>query len=325
LELSEYLQAMRLLKYEKVGWFNRTAYKFSLTEFSGDNIPQYAILSHRWGAVGEEITFNDLKSGGSMGKIGYKKLQFCAEQAAHDGLTYFWIDTCCIDKSSSTELSEAINSMFQWYRGATKCYAYLPDVSMNGNNDGQFSQCEWESAFKKSEWFTRGWTLQELVAPSSVEFFSIEGKWLGDKKSLERQIHDITDIAIKALQGNPLTTFSVNERMSWAARRRTTRGEDAAYCLLGIFGIHMPLIYGEGRDNALLRLQEEVNKRLANYQPDKLQVPQTAFKSLQPRPSSTVPFRRDRDFVYRDILSDIYAKCSLPSARVALVGLGGVG
>jgi hypothetical protein len=113
--------------------------------------------------------------------------------------------------------------------------------------------------------------------------------------------------------------------MSWAAKRNTTRGEDAAYCLLGIFGIHMPLIYGEGRDNALLRLQEEIDKRLPNYQPGKLHVPQTAIKSLQPKPSSTVPFRRDRDFVYRDILSDIHTKCSEPSARVALVGLGGVG
>jgi hypothetical protein len=128
---------MRLLKYEKVSRFNRTTYKYSLTEFAGDNIPQYAILSHRWGADGEEVTYNDLKSGSSKGKIGYKKLQFCGEQATRDGLIYFWIDTCCIDKSSSTELTETINSMFRWYRSATKCYAYLPDVSMNDNSGGQ--------------------------------------------------------------------------------------------------------------------------------------------------------------------------------------------
>ena len=118
----------------------------------------------------------------------------------------------------------------------------------------------WESAFRKSRWFTRGWTLQELIAPPSVEFFSSEGKRLGDKKSLERQIHEITGMAVQALQGRALSEFSVDERLSWAEKRETKREEDKAYSLLGIFDIYMPLIYGEGMDNAFRRLREEIDK-----------------------------------------------------------------
>jgi hypothetical protein len=121
--------------------------------------------------------------------------------------------------------------MFQWYRGAAKCYAYLSDVSVPELDEDQLT---WEQAFRNSRWFTRGWTLQELLAPTSVEFFSSEGKRLGDKTSLVQQIHEITGIAYGALQGVPLSTFSVDERLSWVAKRQTTRKEDKAYCLLGI-------------------------------------------------------------------------------------------
>ena len=248
---------MRLLEIKAHG-------KFSLTEFAGDNIPQYAILSHTWGADSEEVTFKDLDLVDltSKSKVGYNKIRFCGEQAASDGLQYFWVDTCCIDKSSSAELAEAINSMFRWYREAAKCYVYLSDVSIfNYNENNSFSRFTWESAFRESRWFTRGWTLQELIAPASVEFFSLEGKRLGDKKSLERQVHEITGIAIQALQGNPLSNFSITERMSWAAKRKTTRKEDEAYSLLGIFGIYMPLIYGEG-ENAFIRLKEMIDKSI---------------------------------------------------------------
>jgi hypothetical protein len=210
---------MRLLKLNDDG-------EFGLTEFVGDNIPRYAILSHTWGADGDEVTFKDLMKGTGKGKAGYRKIRFCGKQAAADGLQFFWVDTCCINKSSSTELSEAINSMFRWYRDAAKCYVYLSDVAISGS--------AWEPAFQKSKWFTRGWTLQELIAPPSVEFFSREGERLGDKKLLEGQIHEITGIAAQALQGDPLFHFSVNERMLWAAKRETTREEDAAYSLLGI-------------------------------------------------------------------------------------------
>jgi len=229
--------------------------EFNLREFFDDSIPRYAILSHTWRLDGEEVSFKDLTEGTGKKKAGYSKIQFCGEQAANDGLQYFWVDTCCIDKSSSAELSEAINSMFLWYRNAAKCYVYLADVSTDGSD-----KLMWESAFLESKWFSRGWTLQELLAPTLVEFFSLEGKQLGDKKSLERQIYERTAIAVEALQGSPLSNFAVAERMAWAAKRKTTRKEDGAYCLLGIFDIHMPLIYGEGREKAFNRLKEEIEK-----------------------------------------------------------------
>ena len=247
---------MRLLKPNNTG-------EFSLTEdlLVSDDIPRYAILSHTWGAHTEEVSFKDMMDGTGKSKPGYDKIRFCGEQARRDGLQYFWIDTCCIDKSSSTELQEAINSMFRWYRDAAKCYVYLADVSRPAlDADGKSSQLPWESSFRKSRWFTRGWTLQELVAPASVEFFSKEGEQLGNKKSLERHIHEVTGIPVKALRGSSLSDFSVPERMSWAEKRETTRKEDKAYSLLGIFDIYMPLIYGEGRENAFKRLREEIDK-----------------------------------------------------------------
>jgi hypothetical protein len=146
--------------------------QFTLTKNLIENIPPYAILSHTWGAEDEEVTFNDLMNNTGKNKAGYTKLQFCGEQVANDHLQYFWVDTCCIDKSSSAELTEAINLMFRWYRNAVKCYVYLSDISTLGhdeNDDLRWST--WKLAFRKSRWFTRGWTLQELIAPESVEFF----------------------------------------------------------------------------------------------------------------------------------------------------------
>ncbi|KAN0073071.1 HET domain containing protein [Elaphomyces granulatus] len=238
---------MRLLKRNNTG-------QFSLTKdlLVSDDIPRYAILSHGWGTDTEEVSFKDMIDGTGKRKTGYNKIRFCGEQAGHDGLEYFWIDTCCIDKSSSAELHEAINSMFRWYRDAAKCYVYMADVKS--------SQLPWELSFRKSRWFTRGWTLQELVAPAIVEFFSKEGEQLGNKKSLERHIHEVTGIPIKALRGSPLSDYSIPERMLWAEKRETTRKEDKAYSLLGIFDVYMPLIYGEGRENAFRRLREEMDK-----------------------------------------------------------------
>ena len=178
-------------------------------------------------------------------------------------MKYFWVDTCCIDKSNSVELQEAINSMFRWYQNAAKCYVYLSDVSTRKRKaSDQFSEYTWESAFWSSRWFTRGWTLQELLAPGSVEFFSREGRRLGDKRTLEQQIHKITGIAIPALRGSPLSQFDVDERLSWAENRQTTREEDKAYSLFGIFDIQIPLLYGEGSDKAFKRLREEIDKPL---------------------------------------------------------------
>lgn len=170
------------------------------------------------------------------------------------------MDTCCIDKTNAVELQEAINSMFRWYRDATKCYVYLSDVSRaridlaNGFNE------RWKSMFQESDWFRRGWTLQELIAPASVDFFSKEGELLGSKASLEGHICEVTGIPPSALRGSPLSDFSVAERLSWATSRETFRQEDKAYSLLGIFDINMPLIYSEGKDKAIQRLREEIDK-----------------------------------------------------------------
>jgi hypothetical protein len=228
---------------------------FSLTSFGPRDIPRYAVLSHTWGTDSEELTFQDMTAGTGRSKAGYRKIQFCGRQAKENGLEYFWVDSCCIDKTSSAELSEAINSMFRWYHNAARCYAYLSDVSIcNINRD---------FALRQSRWFTRGWTLQELLAPKSVDFFSKEGTWFGSRESLKELLHEITGIAIKALedQGLSLDQFGLFERLSWTLNRQTTVPEDQAYCLLGLFGIYIPLIYGEGAVNASIRLGEEISKR----------------------------------------------------------------
>lgn len=118
----------------------------------------------------------------------------------------------------------------------------------------------WDAAFRGSRWFTRGWTLQELIAPQIVEFYSKEGVFLGDKRSLEAAVRDVTGVPAKALRGTPLSDFTTSEREAWARNQKTKYEEDMAYSLLGIFGVHMPLIYGEGRENAQKRLREEVQK-----------------------------------------------------------------
>lgn len=206
-----------------------------MTNYEGDSIPPYAVLSHTWGTDDEEFTFQDLEKGTGQDRPGYRKLLFCGQQAKKDGLQFFWVDTCCIDKKSSSELQEAINSMFKWYRHAARCYVYLSDVSSTGLS-GPYR------TFKESRWFTRGWTLQELLAPASLEFFSVEGHLLGDRGSLVEEITDVTGIPAEALQGAALSDFSVGKRLKWSEGRNTKREEDAAYALLGIFNVHMPLM-----------------------------------------------------------------------------------
>jgi Heterokaryon incompatibility protein (HET) len=244
---------MRLLK------FNDGGGGFSLQLFQKDKIPPYAILSHTWGkGEDDEVTFKDIIDGNGENKSGFQKLQFCGKQAKADDLHYFWVDTCCIDKSNSTELQTAINSMFKWYQNAARCYVYLSDISVR-TQDGQ-PYVEWESTFRNSRWFTRGWTLQELLAPKIAEFYSRDHVRLGDKKSLEQQIHKTTGIAIEALQGRYLGDFSVDERLKWGETRQTAEEEDIAYCLLGIFDVSMPLVYGEGYEKAMKRLLREIEE-----------------------------------------------------------------
>jgi len=230
--------------------------ELKLYELFGANIPPYAILSHTWSDF--EISFQELQSGEGRSKAGYHKIRRCCQLAASDGFQYAWVDTCCIDKTSSAELSEAINSMYHWYRNSEVCYVYLADVSSKSNGDAI------ESVMRNSRWFSRGWTLQELIAPPSVIFFDREWVELGTKKDLETLLSTITKIHVEVLRdATKLEEFSVAQKMSWASRRETKRVEDIAYCLLGIFGVHMPMLYGEG-DHAFIRLQEEIMRNSAD-------------------------------------------------------------
>lgn len=239
---------------------------FKLSTFKDDDIPPYAILSHTW-SEGGEITYDELVAGTGKNKAGYAKLRFCGERVAKDDLDYFWVDTCCIDKRDTNELTTALNSMFRWYQRATKCYVYLSDVHVPEEvSDAQAFRITWENAFRRSRWFQRGWTLQELLAPAQVEFFSVNSKQLGSKVTLEQEIHEVTKISISALRHYDLREFSVDERMGWVTGRKTTVEEDKAYCLLGIFGVFLPLIYGEGEEHALQRLKQEIERRSGTSQ-----------------------------------------------------------
>jgi hypothetical protein len=248
---------MRLLYIEEDGTLNWTG------DLIGAKIPPYAILSHTW-EEGQEVTFEDLKtrdyekSLDEEDKGGYRKISFCAKQARCDGLQYFWVDTCCIDKTNSVELQEAINSMFRWYKLSKRCYVYLSDVPSSTPAVGAESDRRWKSAFRKSRWFSRGWTLQELLAPVSVEFFSRQGERLGDKQSCKDTIHEVTGIPVDALLGTSLSDFTEQQRFSWTANRYTMREEDGVYCLFGIFGVYVPLMYGEGKQSAFERLKNHM-------------------------------------------------------------------
>ena len=215
---------------------------FKLEEFLDDTVPPYAILSHTWGKGNEEVSFRNIGEGNfEKAEVQPIKFKGCCKQAKKDGLLYVWIDTCCIDKANSVELSEAINSMFQWYRHASICYTYLSDVPADDNpwNAG--------SKFFSSRWFERGWTLQELLAPKKLCFYNSEWCHLGTKSEMSVMIEKITGIPRPFLLGiAELREASVAQRMSWASKRVTKRKEDIAYCLLGIFGVMMPMIYGEG-------------------------------------------------------------------------------
>ncbi|KAL4072665.1 heterokaryon incompatibility protein-domain-containing protein [Scleroderma yunnanense] len=226
----------------------------------------YAILSHCWGRPQEEVHFKDMEDLARMDRAlreklqlrsGYQKILMSCEQARKDQLQWVWVDTCCINKESSAELTEAINSMFRWYENSHRCYAYLHDVSdtIFPTNRGE----ERAESRILSKWFTRGWTLQELIAPKDVQFFNKHWTVIGDKRSLALSLERITRVPARVLK-NGLSSHpspSVAQIMSWACDRETTREEDRAYSLLGLFGVYMPMLYGEGR-NAFRRLQLEI-------------------------------------------------------------------
>ena len=219
-------------------------------EFFDSNTPPYAILSHTWAAG--EVSFQELEAGTGKNKRGWAKIEFCADKADACGIQYIWVDTCCIDKRNGVEVQEAIISMFRWYKNAAECFVYMSDVRS-------------QLSFQQSRWFTRGRTLQELIAPTSVTFFGANGQQLGTKEDLLQLIQEATLIPSEALLGASLAGFDVDERMSWAQGRQTTRPEDLVYCLMGVFGINMPVLYGEGVREAFDRLLCEIDHR-ANLQ-----------------------------------------------------------
>ncbi|KAI8630752.1 HET-domain-containing protein [Xylariaceae sp. FL1651] len=270
-------------------------------QFFGGKRPLYAILSHVW--EDEEVLFKDIQGPGASSMKGYAKIVACCAHAVRDGYHWVWIDTCCIDKTSSAELSEAINSMYRWYAESDVCYAYLFDVQSTNPDimerpDDLIYRSNWEELFARegkewyqelsqerqevldssldahtpfhkefhnSKWFTRGWTLQELIAPQRVEFFNRTWAMLGTKATLQKRVAKITGIGVESLLGyQPVSRLWAGQVFSWAANRQTTRVEDTAYCLLGLLDLNMPLLYGEG-PKAFLRLQEEILRRNEDY------------------------------------------------------------
>ncbi|KAF5340107.1 hypothetical protein D9758_013151 [Tetrapyrgos nigripes] len=223
-----------------------------LEEFFTD-IPPYAILSHTWEK--EEVTFKDIQNPITARlKAGYAKIKNACVRARRYDFRWIWIDTCCINKESSAELSEAINSMYQYYMDAAVCYVYLSDVS------AELHPRNPNSRFSRSRWFSRGWTLQELLAPQYVVFVDKEWASIGTRWGLRDVISAITSIPMQVFEGRHIEEYSIAQRMSWAASRQTTRPEDEAYCLMGIFSVSMPPIYGEGGPKAFMRLQQEIIK-----------------------------------------------------------------
>ncbi|KXJ91873.1 heterokaryon incompatibility protein-domain-containing protein [Microdochium bolleyi] len=222
---------------------------------------RYAILSHTWRdreLLFADVAHADAAQGWKSEECARKVLQACA-LAKSEGYDFIWVDNCCIDKSSSAELSEAINSMYQWYGMASVCYAFLADA-------------ESSTDLQACRYFTRGWTLQEMIAPSQLKFYNREWRCLGSRGDMSQQLSEITQIPLELLVDREthlqsrysmhiLQTTSVATRMSWASKRNTARPEDIAYCLMGIFGVNMPLLYGEGGQRAFRRLQQEIMKR----------------------------------------------------------------
>ncbi|KAK4185658.1 putative vegetative incompatibility HET containing-domain protein [Podospora australis] len=235
---------------------NCNDYSLVSNDIDGPNAIPYIILSHTWGNDADEVTFHDMRHAFdyAIHKKGFEKIQQTCEIALEAGVMHAWIDTCCIDKSSSAELTESINSMFHWYSRAERCVAYLQDLSPSHHQPTL-------EELRPCRWFTRGWTLQELIAPQNVDFYDQNWNLRGTKVDLYPILSDITSIDPDTLRWpQKLSSVPVARKMSWAAKRQSKRIEDTAYCLLGIFGIHMPLIYGE-RDRAFIRLQEHIAQK----------------------------------------------------------------
>lgn len=246
--LSQFAVKMRLLNVNT----------FAFEEFYDETtLPKYAILSHTWEE--EEVSYKEIRKTPELArkKKGFAKIEGCAAIAKESALNYIWVDTCCINKSSSAELSEAINSMYRWYQDSECCYAFLSDVPTSLARGWH----EVKTALMSSRWFTRGWTLQEMIAPRSLGFYNQDWIFIGAREAFANVINDHTQVPLDVLVGvTGPQDYCVAQRMAWASKRMTTRKEDMAYCLLGLFDINMPMLYGEG-DKAFIRLQEEIIKK----------------------------------------------------------------
>ena len=271
IEIDMYLCSMRLINVEAFlererliregKQVNRRA---KVLEFGDDEVKDYAILSHRW--TEQEVDYNEVVKLAKMDeeerseirqREGYRKILHSCEQAKKDRYKWLWVDTCCIDKRSSAELSEAINSMYRWYENSRICYAYLHDV-----HGSSFPTALDHTRYHKSkgwpEWFSRGWTLQEMIAPRDVQFFNRDWHPIGDKRALAPTLQTITRVPQDILkEGLSSNRPCVAQIMSWAAKRTTTRVEDRAYSLMGLLDVNMPMLYGEGK-KAFHRLQLEI-------------------------------------------------------------------
>ena len=270
-EIDIHLCSMRLidveafLKRERLfGEGERVDRRTKVLEFGDDEATEYAILSHRW--IGQEVDYNEVVKLAKMDeevrseirqRDGYQKILQSCEQAKKDGYKWLWVDTCCIDKRSSAELSEAINSMYRWYENSKICYAYLHDLP-----GPSFPIATDYERYPKSngwpEWFSRGWTLQEMIAPRNVQFFNKDWHPIGHKRTLAPTLQTITQVPQHILEeGLSSHRPCVAQIISWAANRTTTRVEDKAYSLMGLLDVNMPMLYGEGK-KAFHRLQLEI-------------------------------------------------------------------
>ena len=259
INVEAFLERERLMRQGK-----RVDRRAKVLEFGDDEVIKYAILSHRW--IEQEVDYDEFVDLAKMDKEerteirrreGYRKILQSCEQTKKDGYRWLWVDTCCIDKRSSAELSEAINSMYRWYENSRICYAYLHDVHGSSfptalNNEKYPNSMGWP------EWFSRGWTLQEMIAPRNVQFFNKDWHPIGDKRTLAPILESITRVPQHILkEGLSSNHPCVAQIMSWAANRTTTRVEDRAYSIMGLLDVNMPMLYGEGK-KSFHRLQLEI-------------------------------------------------------------------
>ena len=259
INVKAFLEREELIRKRK-----RVDRRVKVLEFGNDEATEYAILSHRW--IAQEVDYDEMVELAKMDRKerdeirqrdGYRKILQSCKQAQKDGYERLWVDTCCIDKRSSAELSEAINSMYRWYENAKVCYAYLHDVH-GSSLPTERKYLRYPGSDGWPEWFSRGWTLQELIAPSNVQFFNQDWQTIGDKRTLSPTLRNVTGIPEHILtHGLRENRPCVAQIMSWASHRRTTRVEDRAYSLMGLLDVNMPMLYGEGK-KAFHRLQLEI-------------------------------------------------------------------